>query len=151
MKLDTRLLGTIEYKQDDIITFPAGLPGFEAERTFLLLPIAESENCLFCLQSTATPELSFILLNPFSLDCRYAPKLQSSEQKMLGVTRDEELCFYVLCSLKRPVGESTVNMKCPIAYNPDTQTAYQVILEDDQLHMHHPLSEFSEKKEDVQC
>ncbi len=151
MKLNTRLFGPIDYEESDIITFPKGLPSFEDEHAFLLLPIAESEESLLCLQSVETPALSFILMNPFSLDPSYTPVLQVSERKALHVERDEDLCFYVLCAMKRPVSDSTVNMKSPIALNPDTRTAYQVILESDTYRIRHPLSEFTNRKEDASC
>lgn len=151
MKLNTRLFGSVEYAENDIISFPNGLPSFESEHNFLLLPIAGSEDSLYCLQSVLTPALSFILMNPFSLDSSYAPKLHSEELKLLQVEKDQDLCFYVLCAMKRPVGDSTVNMKCPIALNPDIRVANQVILEDDSWQMRHPLSQFAQKKEGANC
>lgn len=151
MKLNTRLFGSVEYAQTDLIHFPGGLPSFENEHDFLLLPIEGGEDNLFCLQSIMTPALSFILMNPFSLDPAYAPKLQKSELEQLHVSRDQDLCFYVLCAMKRPVDTSTVNMKCPIAINPDDQIAMQVILEQEELQMRHSLSQFASKKEGSPC
>ncbi len=151
MELQTRLIGAITYQQEDAITFPNGIPSFETEHAFLLLPIAGSEESLFCLQSVATPALSFILMNPFPLDPSYAPRLLPSELKALGADRDEDLCFYVFCVMKRPISQSTVNMCCPIAINPDVQKGCQVILEMDPYHMHHPLSEFSNSEGDSPC
>ena len=151
MTLESRLFGPIDYEPEDIIHFPNGLPSFNDEHQFLLIPMDPNGHGPFCLQSIRTPALSFILMNPFSLCPSYAPILCSSERKDLGVSRNEDLCFYVLCAMKRPVQTSTVNMKCPIALNPDTKTAFQVILETDQFHMRHPLSEFSHGKEGVSC
>jgi len=151
LKLETRMFGEIEYDQDDIVTFPAGLPSFEEEHSFLLLPLGPAANDPLCLQSVTTPALTFVLLNPFSLLPSYTPRLQPKELKDLKVERDEDLAFYVLCAMKRPVGDSTVNLKCPVAVNPDLRIAYQVILEADDYHMRHPLSEFSHSEEDAPC
>lgn len=151
MELQTRLFGSISYQQEDVIHFPNGIPSFETEHSFLLLPIEGGEESLFCLQSVTTPALSFILMNPFSLDPGYAPRLLPSELKTLEVERDEELCFYVFCAMKRPISQSTINMRCPIAINPDVQMGCQVILEADAYHMHHPLSEFSHSEGDSPC
>ena len=57
--------------------------------------------------------------------------------------RSEELCFYVLCAVKEPVGESTLNLRCPVAVNDQSQEAMQVILETGVYHMHHKLGELS--------
>lgn len=151
MKLETRLFGSIEYSQEDVIFFPAGLPSFEDEHEFLLLPLGPAANDPLCLQSVTTPALTFVLLNPFSLNPGYAPKLRPKELEDLQVERDEDLCFYVLCAMKRPVGNSTVNLKCPVALNPDARIAYQTILDADDYHMRHPLSEFSHSEEDAPC
>lgn len=148
MKLNTRLFGAIDYQESDIISFPNGLPSFEEEHNFLLLPIAGNEDSLFCLQSVLTPALSFILMNPFSLDPSYAPKLQKEELQLLQAEKDQDLCFYVMCAMKRPVEDSTVNLRCPVALNPDRAIAIQAILEDDSLHMRHPLSQFKTAKEE---
>lgn len=151
MTLETRLFGSIPYEEEDVITFPAGLPSFEDEHQFLLLPLAGSDETLLCLQSVSTPELSFIVMNPFSLDRSYTPILRPNERKDLGVERDEDLCFYVLCAMKRPVSNSTVNLRCPVALNPDKKIAYQIILETDHYQMHHALSEFSQNEEGGSC
>ena len=151
MKLESRLFGPINYEPEDIIHFPNGLPSFNDEHQFLLIPMDPDGHGPFCLQSITTPALTFILMNPFSLCPDYAPVLRQNEQKELGVHDDKDLCFYVLCAMKRPVHTSTVNLKCPIALNPDTRTAIQVILETDQFHMRHLLSEFSHSKEDAPC
>lgn len=151
LKLETRMFGMIEYDADDVITFPAGLPSFEDEHSFLLLPLGPSANDPLCLQSITTPALTFVLLNPFSLLPGYAPKLQPKELKEMKVERDEDLAYYVLCAMKRPVGDSTVNLKCPVAVNPDLRIACQVILETDDYHMRHPLSEFTHSEEDAPC
>lgn len=151
MELNTRLFGKVDYTEDDVITFPSGIPSFENEREFLLLPIEGGDGALLCLQSVATPALSFIMMNPFSLDRTYAPALREQERSVLQVERDQDLCFHVLCAMKRPLSDSTINMKCPIAVNPDQRIGMQVILDTDDYHMRHPLSEFIPDKEAVTC
>ena len=140
MKTATKYFGEIEYEQEEVLTFPKGLYGFEDERAFLLLPFAEN-GTLFSLQSLKTPQLSFIVMDPFSLDGSYAPVLQPDELQFLGVERSEDLFYYVLCVVKEPVPESTVNMRCPIAMN-DDGVSMQVILENTSWHMRHQLNEF---------
>jgi flagellar assembly factor FliW len=81
-------------------------------------------------------------MDPFSLLPGYTPVLQPNELKELGVADSQELGFYVLCVVKKPVSGSTVNLKCPVAINPDTRVARQVILEADDYEMRHPLAQF---------
>lgn len=142
MKLQAKYFGEIDYPEEDILTFPAGLFGFEEEHQFLLLPFEGSAGSLLCFQSVNTPALAFVAMDPFSLLPGYTPVLQPNELKELGVADSQELGFYVLCVVKKPVSGSTVNLKCPVAINPDTRVARQVILEADDYEMRHPLAQF---------
>lgn len=151
MKIQTKYFGELEYDQDDVVTFPVGMFGFEDEHEYLLIPFEGSEETLLSLQSTHTPGLSFVVMNPFSLTSEYTPELQSSELKALGVNESGELGYYVLFAVKQPISTSTVNLKCPIAINVNTRVARQVILETDRYEMRHALSQFGEGKGAASC
>ena len=127
MKVQSKYFGEIDCEKEDILTFPAGL--FAAT--------------LLCFQSLQTPALAFVAMDPFALNPDYAPVLQAQELKALGVTESQALGYYVLCVVKNPVSDSTVNLKCPVAINPETRVAYQVILDTEDYEMRHPLAEFS--------
>lgn len=147
MKASTKYFGEVEYEARETLEFPRGLFGFEEEQSFLLLPFPGSNQTLLCLQSLATPALAFVVMDPFALHAAYAPVLQPEELRALGVEESCQLCYYVLCVVKDPVAESTVNLKCPVAVNVETRRAVQVILEDAAYSMRHPLSEFGEAEE----
>ena len=76
MKLSTKYFGEIDYGDEDVIRFPQGIFAFEEEKEFLLLPFSGSDGTLLCLQSVATPQLAFVVMNPFALHLEYAPVLQ---------------------------------------------------------------------------
>lgn len=149
MKLQTKYFGEIEYEAGEVLTFPAGIFGFEEEHSFLLLPFDGSHGNMLCLQSTATPALAFIVLDPFLLKPDYAPVLRRAELQQFGVADAGELGFYVLCAVKKPVSDSTVNLRCPLVVHPETREARQVIME--QYEMRHPLSEFGSGEGAVPC
>ena len=142
MKLQTKYFGEIDYEAGDIVKFPVGPFSFEDEHEFLLLPFEGSAGSLLCFQSIQTPALAFVAMDPFSLSPAYAPVLQPRELKDLGVQDRQELGFYVLCVVKKPVSDSTVNLKCPVAIHPETRVARQVILDSDAYEMRHPLAQF---------
>ena len=150
MLFDTKYFGRIDCPEEDKLHFPEGLFGFEEEKEFFLLPFEGSEGTLLCFQSAVTPGLAFVAMDPFSLKPDYAPKLTSRELRQMGVERSEDLCFYTLCVVRNPVGDSTVNLRCPVAINDRTRQAVQVILEEGAYHMHHLLSEFG-RKEEAKC
>ena len=151
MQLATKYFGTIDYEAEDVLSFPDGLFGFEEERAFLLLPFEGSEVNLLCLQSVQTPPLAFVAMNPFSLKGDYAPVLREEELRLMGVSRSQELCYYVLCAVREPVGESTVNLRCPVVINPDQRKAVQVILDTKLYHMRHRLAELRQGEAVAPC
>ena len=150
MLLKTKYFGQVDCPEEHVFHFANGLFGFEEEKLFALLPFEGSGGSLLCFQSVSTPQLAFVAVNPFSLKPDYAPVLAAAELAQLGVERSEELCFYTLCVVRSPVGDSTVNLRCPVAINDRTRQAVQVILEEGAYHMHHLLSEFG-RKEEAKC
>lgn len=147
MEVDTKYFGRITVTEADVFHFSNGLFGFEEEKQFLLLPFAGGAGNLLCFQSVKTAGLAFVAMNPFSLKDDYAPILQKAELQALGVQRSEDLCYYVLCVVRNPVSESTVNLKCPVVINEDTHQAAQVILESGDYEMRHLLSQLGQKEE----
>lgn len=149
LKIETKYFGEVEYEDKDVVRFPEGLFGFEDERGFLLLPFDGSGGGMLCLQSVRTPALAFVALDPFALDPDYAPELEAGDLKRFGVQESGELGFYVLCAVKNPVSDSTVNLKCPLVIHPETREARQVILES--YEMRRPLAGFRRGEEAAPC
>lgn len=146
MQLETKYFGVIEYNPAEAVSFPSGLFGFAQEKEFLLLPFAGSDGNMLCLQSVETPSLAFIAMNPFSLKPDYAPVLSPEALELMGVRRSEDLCYYVMCVVRDPVGASTLNLRCPVVINPDLHRGMQVILDDTLYQMRHRLDELSPRE-----
>ena len=142
MNIKTKYFGEIEIEEEAVIDFPAGLFAFEDEKQFVLLPFEGSESTLLCLQSVKTEGLAFVVMNPFSVSPGYTPVLQEKELAEMGVADSTELCYYVMCVVREPVADSTLNLKCPVVINDETRQAMQVILDADAYGMRHRLSEF---------
>ena len=138
----TKYFGELACPEHERVHFPRGFFGFEEEKDFFLLPFEGSGGSLLCFQSAATPGLAFVAMNPFSLMPGYAPELSGEDLAFLGVQESRELSFYVLCVVREPVGDSTLNLKCPVALNEQSRTAIQVILDTGAYQMHHRLAEF---------
>lgn len=147
--IQSKYFGEVEYEPKDLIRFSTGPFGFEEEREFLLMPFDGSGGSMLCLQSVKTPALAFVVLDPFALDPGYAPVLEKADLEHFGVKEEGDLGFYVLCAVKNPVSDSTVNLKCPLVIHPETRQARQVIME--RYEMRNPLAGFSRGEEAVSC
>ena len=151
MNLQTKYFGEIQVKETDLIKFRVGMLGFEEEHSYVLLPFEGSDGGMLCLQSTVTPTLAFVLLDPFRLLPDYEPVLRPAELKEFGVSDGKMLSYYVLCAVKSPVSSSTVNLKCPIVIHPETLQACQVILDTDAYEMRQTLVTLNSKEAGDSC
>ena len=147
MKINTEYFGEIEYEEQELLTFPEGLFGFEKDRRFLPVPFGRDSDTLLCLQSVDREELSFILVNPFSFFPQYHPVLSRQDYQKLGTDKEENLSYYVLCIVGEGLENSRVNLRCPIVVNVLTRVAVQVILEDTSYSFRQPLMQNGADKE----
>lgn len=76
MKLETKYQGLIEVSEEQIIAFEKGIPAFESEMSFVLLPFEEGTP-FYVLQSTKTPEVAFIVISPFDFVTGYQSNCQT--------------------------------------------------------------------------
>ena len=146
MNNETTVNGGITYAEEELVFFEDGLFGFEEYRKFLPVSLEENSDAALCLQSVEDESLSFIVMNPFILCGVYEPVVSKEDLDKLGVEKEENLSYYVICVIRDTAEESTVNLKCPIVVNTVTREARQVILESDKYGFRHPLKEFAKER-----
>lgn len=134
------------YKEEELIVFQEGLFGFEEYRKFLPVAAEENSDSMLYLQSVEEDHLCFLAMNPFLLKDDYTPQLSETDRKALKAEKEEDLSYYVLCVIKEPAEESTVNLKCPLVVNAISRQARQVVLETEEYGLRHKLKEFSDKE-----
>lgn len=138
MQIETKFHGPMTIQEDQTWTFPKGLPGFEEEKTFILLPI--EGNALFqVLQSTASPTIAFIVTNPFTLMNDYTFKIDDPTIELLTIKNQSEVFVLSVLSLKDPFESSTINLQAPLIFQSTSKKAKQMILNDGKYSMRHPI------------
>lgn len=90
MKIESPMLGAVEVAEDKVIEFPAGLPGFEHCRRFIVAHEEEGEASVFLLQSVDDAEVVFSLTGPESLGIVYEFPLNEEEVDILQLARAED-------------------------------------------------------------
>ena len=116
MKVKTKFFGEVEVAADEIIQFPAGLPGFEAEKEFVYL---HPEDSVFgCLQSCHQPDTAFIVVSPFKVCPDYDFVLAEEKREELAIEKLEEVLVLAIVTIPpdKPE-EATVNLYAPIIIN----------------------------------
>ena len=142
MNLITTDYGDIQYSDEDLILFTDGIFGFPDLTQYLLICLDEQDSSLLVLQSVQKPEISFAVLNPLLLYPDYSPALTPEELVSLEVSDVGDLSYYVICVIKQDFKESTVNLKAPLAINPQTLRGMQVILEGSQYGFRQKMDDF---------
>ena len=142
MTVQTDYYGLAEYEEESLIIFPEGLFGFPELKKYLPLLINEEDDSMILLQSVEQPAVAFALINPAFLLSDYFPILTPEELSFLGVEDSEELSFLAICVMHDDYLENTVNLKSPLAINPETRIGMQVILEHSPYSFRHKLSSF---------
>ena len=147
MDLITTAYGDIQYVKEDLIRFSDGLFGFQDLTEYVLICLDENDSSLLILQSVQKPEISFAVINPIFLCPDYSPVLTPEELASLEVEDSEELSYYAICVIRKDMGESTVNLKSPLAINPQTLKGMQVILEGSQYLFREKINDFLQDSE----
>ena len=144
MQVEISGLGNVTYDESELLYFKEGLYGFDDLHKYLPVPFEESDR-IFILQSIEEPMISFVLMNPFMILDDYDPVLLDKDIEDLGNPSMDDISFYIICSLKSDIGESTLNLKCPIAVNATNKQAKQIILEDSKYQLRHRFKDYEIK------
>lgn len=130
MAIKTKYLGNVKIEQDKTITFENGLPGFIEEKEFTIMDLPG--NPIFkVLQSLNTPELAFIVTDPYHFYQDYTFRLDSNILENLKIENEKDVLVFTIVTLTSPFKESTLNLKAPIIINTSKKRGKQYILNDD--------------------
>ena len=145
-KIMTDRFGEIEVEEDEIVHFPAGIPAFEEEHDFLIIPYAEGSPYVF-LQSVQTPNLAFLMTVPLVFFPDYEFTIDDDVEKELGLTSPEDVLIYTILTLAgKEIRDLTANLMAPIVINVKTRLAKQIVLDRSSYTTKHRL--FPAEKED---
>ena len=144
-KIKTTRFGEIEEDEGKIVRFAAGLPAFEDEHEFIIVPYDEESPYVF-LQSATTPDLAFLMTIPFNFFPDSAFRLDDDVLKSLALESQEDLLLYTLLTIPgSDIREMTANLLAPIVINSRTNEGRQVVLDKSSYCTKHKL--FAKKAE----
>ncbi|MFE7060633.1 flagellar assembly protein FliW [Sutcliffiella sp. NPDC057660] len=127
MKIETKYHGVIEVSEQDVVTFPNGIPGFNEEKQFTVIPFSE-DGVFQILQSVSTPELGFVIANPFAFFPDYDFKLEEQTVEALELNAPEDVDVFTVLTVQEPFTRTTANLQAPVVINRKKKIGKQVIL-----------------------
>jgi flagellar assembly factor FliW len=142
-KCQTRNFGRLEYREDSILHFPAGLPGFDEEKDFVLVEQPTTKPLAF-VQSLSRADLCFIALPVLVADPQYRLSIAPEDLQTLGLPADRQpsigadvLCLAIVSTPKDE--PATANLLAPVVVNLKTRISLQAIQIDAPYSHQHPL------------
>jgi len=144
-EVDTLRFGKIEVEDEKIVHFAHGLPAFEEETEFVIVPY-DSESPYLFMQSLKSPDLAFLITSPFLFFPDYEFELDDENQKELGIESQEDMQIYTLITIPNgQIKDMTTNLMAPVVLNQRNMQAKQVVLDKSHYNTKHRL--FPDKKE----
>lgn len=127
MIIRSSLLGELEIEDNKIVYFPAGIPAFEQENRFVIVPVDESSPFYF-LQSIHDQDLCLVLAQPFSFFPKYEIDVADEELELLGMDPERKnLAIYVVLTIPEDFKLATANLLAPIIINSENRWAMQYV------------------------
>ncbi len=127
----------IEVPDEELLSFPRGVVGFEEYDRYVLL---ELDQPFYLLQSVDDPHVGFVLMDPSLVDATYEVALGSGDRELLGLRRSERPGLFCIVTLSAEGGNATVNLRAPVAVNLRKRLGAQVILQDVPYPVRYPLA-----------
>jgi len=140
-KVSTVRFGSIEVEDEKIVHFAQGIPAFEDEHDFVIIPYDEESPYVF-LQSTTTPDLAFLMTVPYLFFKDYEFEIDDETVKKLGLESPDDVVVYVLLTIPQGrIEDMTANLMAPVIINQKTLAAKQLVLEKSPYTTKHRLFE----------
>lgn len=114
-------------RDDQILTFDDGIPGFPESRRFVLVDVAE-DSAFQYLQCLDDEDVAMVVTVPWIFFPEYAPELTELEQQELGIASSEETVIFCPVTLDRSSDSISVNLLGPFVVNSRTRRGRQLVL-----------------------
>ncbi len=119
--------GPARLPEPQTIAFPAGVPGFEVCRRFVL-EVASRFAPLACLRAIDRPDVAFLAIDPALVDPAYDFTLGDTERERLGAAESDPLLWLALVTVAED--GATANLRAPVVVNPRRMLGCQIVRDD---------------------
>ncbi|MDF2925422.1 MAG: flagellar assembly factor FliW [Paenibacillaceae bacterium] len=143
MIIDSAWFGELEVKDEEVLTFLQGMPGFESHQKYVLLKPEELSPFAY-LQSVEERELSFLTVDPFAVYPQYDFMLSTEVQEELGIVSEQDVKVLAVVTSKENVADMTMNLLAPLIFNVREKTGKQVVLHNTSYSVKHALLQAEE-------
>jgi len=139
MRIESRAYGPVEIEERQVITFPAGIFGFEDLHEYALLDATQPG--FYWLQSLDNPEIAFIMLNPYDLRPDYLLDVPDEDLRSIAYDDDEDILVFAIVTIPEDESRISANLQGPIVINREARLGRQSISLDSRWRTKHLILE----------
>ncbi len=148
MLLNTKHFGDIDVKDNNIINFINGLPGFEKVKKYTIIENEEKESPFKWLQGIEDTELAFVIIDPFIIRKNYEINLDDETLKNLEIKEAKDVAVYSIVVVPEDISKMTMNLQAPLIINTANNRGKQLILDTDRYGVRHYILEELQGREE---
>jgi flagellar assembly factor FliW len=145
MDIKTKTMGIKKVEQNQIVTFPEGLFGFEDYKKYAI--IASEYNPFLWLQSLDDEKLAFLIVDPFIICADYEADIDDESLVKIGVKAPEDVIVMSIVTVPSDGSHVTANLQGPIVINKKNNLCEQTILSDNRWTTKHDIIDALKKRE----
>lgn len=138
MDIETRNFGVVSYSEEDVLHFDEGIPGFEGLKSFILLS-SEEFTPFKWLQSLDDTDIAFVIVDPKAIIKDYKVELDVETVKALDVKDLNHILVFAIVVIPDEIEKMTANLKAPIIINAENNKGMQILLDNDEYMIKHPI------------
>ncbi len=140
MLVETIQFGPLEITEDDIITFPKGVLGFETLEKYVIIDHADCWPFRW-LQCIEASEIAFVIVNPLMFFPGYRVAVHAKEVADIEVEDPHEVEISVIVTIPTQVEHMSANLQGPVLINNRNRMAKQLVLTNSDYTVQHSITE----------
>lgn len=140
MKVSVSHIETKDSESKTEIFFPEGVIGFREHKHYRIIQ-EKSKEPFFWLQAVDDPSLAFIIIDPKQIKPDYRPLLDEVDKVALRINVLDECQVFVFIVVCKDSNKITANFLAPIIINQKENLARQVVLQEQDYSLQHPVLE----------
>lgn len=150
MLIKTKCFGEVDIAEDKIIRFENGLMGFEEYKDYTILFNSEKKagKTIMWLQSVEEQALALPVIDPLIVSETYDPVVEEELLASIGKIENDDLLILVTLTVPSDITKMTANYKAPIIINAGTLKGVQLIAENEDYLVKHPVYDILKARKD---
>ncbi len=140
--------GEIDIKEEEILTFEDGLPGFEHLTKFAI--ISRGMDPIMWLVSLEDENVALPVINPWIVRVDYKVDVPKDAVESLGIQKEEDVQVWAVLVIPTDSPDNmTINLLAPIIVNTKNGKAAQVVLDNPEYDIRHYVKEEMERSKGI--